>query len=85
MSNTELKQIWKDNYRVVPNAMADMKKVAAVATAFNSNIDAVIKLSGEQIAKLALDIGISWIHLHRIGRSKIHGPRDFIKALVRCF
>jgi len=85
MSNTELKQVWKDNYLVVANAMANMKNVAAVATAFNSNIDAVIKLSGEDIARLALDIGISWIHLHRIGRSKIHGPRDFIKALVRCF
>ena len=85
MSNTELKQVWKDNYLDVSNALKDMQKVKAVSTAFNSNIDAVIKLSGKKIAELILDIGISWIHLRRIGRNKIHGPRDFIKALVRCF
>lgn len=85
MTDAELKRVWLDNYRAVPTALQDIKKVEAVATAFNTNIDAVLKISGKRIAELARKLQMSWEELHQIKRTKISKPADVIKGLLKCF
>lgn len=86
MTDAELKRVWLDNYRAVPTALQDIKKVEAVATAFNTNIDGgVLKISGKRIAELARKLRMSWEELHQIKRTKISKPADVIKGLLKCF
>lgn len=85
MTDEELKQVWLNNYRIVPSVFNDVKKVEAVSTAFNTNIDAVLKVSGSRIAELASKLNLSWDELHKIKKAKIEKPADVIKGLVKCF
>ena len=47
MTNEELKKIWSEKFAVVPQVLENMKQVQAAATAFNTNVDAVVKISGK--------------------------------------
>ena len=85
MTDDELKQVWLNNYRMVPSVFTDVKKVEAVSTAFNTNIDAVLKVSGAKIAEWATKLNLSWDNLHKIKKTKIEKPEDVIKGLVKCF
>lgn len=85
MTDAELKRVWLDNYRAVPTALQDIKKVEAVATAFNTNIDAVLKISGKRIAELARKLRMSWEELHQIKRTKISKPGRRHKGAAEMF
>ena len=37
-----------------------IEKVKAVATAFNTNVDAVLKINGRRLAELARETGLDW-------------------------
>lgn len=69
----------------VPTALQDIKKVEAVATAFNTNIDAVLKISGKRIAELARKLQMSWEELHQIKRTKISKPGRRHKGAAEMF
>ena len=58
MTNEELKKIWSEKFAVVPQVLENMKQVQAAATAFNTNVDAVVKISGAKI-------GIYNIQIHQ--------------------
>ena len=48
-----LRDMWRAQYQVVPQQLAKVAEVRNLTTAFNTNIDAVIKLSGAKISELA--------------------------------
>ena len=58
MTNEELKKIWSEKFAVVPQVLENMKQFQAAATAFNTNVDAVVKISGAKIAELAAGLGM---------------------------
>ena len=85
MENQELKKLWLKNFSTVPETLKRMKEVGAVATAFNTNIDAVLKVSGKKIVELAKQLGLGLKELEDIKQTKLEQPSDVLKGLFKCF
>lgn len=81
----ELKALWKQHYSVAPRQLERMKQVQGVASAFNANLDAVLKVKPEMalewMQKLELD---EWQVLNT-GPKKIDEPADVLRGFVECF
>jgi len=82
---TDLKDEWAGHYAGVAETLDNMSSVKAVATAFNTNIDAVIKINGQRLAELIKEQGISRDELNRIDHYSLSEPVDVIKGVFRCF
>ena len=54
---------WKEKYAEVKSTLMQMGKVESAATAFNTNVDAVLKIKGRRLAELAKELGMSWEEL----------------------
>ena len=85
MENTHLKAEWLKKYAIVPQTLERIKEVKSVATAFNTNVDAVLKISGKKIAELAQKLGLSLKELEDIHHTKLEKPQDVLKGLFKCF
>lgn len=85
MNNQELKKKWLEKYSVVPANLKRMQEVESVATAFNANIDAVLKVKGSRITALAKALGMNAAALNDIQHTKLDEPKDVLKGLFRCF
>lgn len=85
MENTHLKAKWLKKYAIVPQTLERIKEVKSVATAFNTNVDAVLKISGKKIAELAQKLGLSLKELEEIHHTKLEKPQDVLKGLFKCF
>ena len=83
MIDTVLKEKWNHFYGEVPSQLKKVENVKRVATAFNTNIDAVVKISGEKIAKLAELCNISANNLQ--GATQITGGQDAVRGIIKCF
>lgn len=47
--NEELKEIWAEKFKQVPGILENVRQVKSAATAFNTNVDAVLKLKGADL------------------------------------
>ena len=82
MNYDELKQIWAQKYDTVPQQLEKLKQIPAVATAFNTNIDAILKITGESLKKLITDNHITVDELTNIELSNFRKPTDVIIGIV---
>ena len=57
MEYDDLKQSWTRKYDIVPAQLQKLKEIPAAATAFNTNIDAIVKIKGETLKDLILANG----------------------------
>ncbi len=81
----DLKQAWKQHYAVTPRQLERMKDVRGVASAFNANIDAVLKVQPDLALKWMEQLGLDeWQVLNRGPRS-IAEPADVLRGFVECF
>ena len=65
MDNTILKTEWKKKYDIASSELNKLKTINTVATAFNTNIDAIYKISGEKLKNIIIENNLSsseWIH-----------------------
>lgn len=85
MNNSELRDIWAAKYANVDRTLARMKEVKAAATAFNTNVDAVLKISGKKLQELIEKFGLSWESLNNIEELKLLHATDVIKGVFKCF
>ncbi len=85
MTNEELKKIWLEKFKSVPESLKKMATVKSVATAFNTNVDAVLKVKGNRILELAKKLNLSLADLQNITHTKLESPEDVLKGLFRCF
>ncbi len=85
MNNDELKQIWKEHFSSSPEQLRKMSEVNGLISAFNANIDAVIKVSGKQIERIVSDFELDTALLLQDGESSIKTIEDSIRGLVKCF
>ena len=85
MDNAALKNIWAEKYQIVPNQFNKLKQISSAATAFNTNIDAILKINGETLKKLIIDNHISVSELEDIKLSCFNRPEDVIIGIVKCF
>lgn len=85
MDTPELKKIWKEKYKVVASQLEKIKNIKAAATAFNTNIDAVIKISASRLKELISEQGLSLAELEDIKETKIKTTQDVVKGIFKCF
>lgn len=85
MNSQNLKKVWLDKFSVVPQTLEKIQNVESVATAFNANIDAVLKIKGAKIVELAQNLGMDLLELEDIKYTKLIEPKDVLKGLFRCF
>ena len=85
MQGTNLKARWREHFAEVPERLAAMSRVGRVISAFNTNIDAVRKVSGAELASLIAETGLSPAALAADGTRVIRGPKDLVRGLFRCF
>ncbi len=85
MSFEELKADWREHYKTAPDQLEKMSKVQGLVSAFNANIDAVIKVSGEDIKRLIEAHDIAVEEILSAGERCIQTPSDAIRGLINCF
>jgi len=85
MSHEDLKKKWLNLYQTAPEQLEKMSRVKGLVSAFNANIDAVIKVSGATIQILIEKYQIDENEVLRLGERHIQNPGDAIRGLIHCF
>lgn len=85
MSFDQIRASWQANYSSVPKQLERMKEVEGLVSAFNANMDAVIKVSGKQISELITKHDLDVNNILSSGERSIQTPADAIRGLVHCF
>ena len=84
MNYEQLKNNWKHNYKSVPEQLQKMSEIDGLVSAFNANIDAVVKLSGKQIEKLISQFNLQKTFFES-NKKTIEETEDFLRGFIRCF
>ncbi len=80
----ELAKIWHQKYEQVPSQLEKVKNVGSVVTAFNANVDAVLKISGQRLQELIAITGLTaeeFADCH----TNLETPRDVVHGIAKCF
>ena len=85
MENNMLKKVWSEKFKQVPETLKRIREVRSAATAFNTNIDAVLKIKGRDLEKLAAKQKLSLQDLEHIEHTKLLAPSDVVKGIFKCF
>ena len=85
MDTADLKKIWLEKYNIVPEQLNKLKDINSAVTAFNANIDAVLKISAIKLKNLIEENGLTLSELEHIEQTKIFEPKDVIKGIFKCF
>lgn len=85
MVNSELKKIWFEHYQSAPDQLEKMSDVNGLISAFNANIDAVIKISGRQIEEIIERFNLNPEVLLSDSDKRIRTVEDSIRGLIHCF
>lgn len=85
MDYAELKKVWAEKFSGVPQTLQKMQEVKTAATAFNANIDAVVKITGKKIAELVTGLGMDLQELETISQAKLESGKDVLKGIFKCF
>lgn len=85
MADMSLESIWQEKYKVVPLQLEKIKQVPQVATGFNTNIDAILKISGKTLKKLLTDNHISAKSLVDTKLNYFEKPTDVLIGITKCF
>lgn len=80
----DLQKIWQQAYSVVPAQLARIGEINCAATAFNTNIDAVVKISGAKITELAQDTDLTAADLQN-PINHLNTPKDVVRGVIKCF
>ncbi|HXL73298.1 MAG TPA: ADP-dependent glucokinase/phosphofructokinase, partial [bacterium] len=81
----ELKSIWKKYYAVAPAQLEKMKQVKGVASVFNANIDAVLKVKPEMMRHWIDQLKVDEKQMLAPGDKKIVEPGDVLRGLADSF
>jgi ADP-dependent phosphofructokinase/glucokinase len=81
----DLKQIWKDHYVNAPRQLERMQQVGGVASVFNANIDAVLKVKPEALLGWMAQQKLSPDDLLKPGPKRIASASDVLRGFVDCF
>ena len=85
MSHVELKAKWLENYKTAPEQLEKMGHINGLISAFNANVDAVIKVSGKSIEKLIADNSLQTDLVVMEGEKAIRKNEDAIRGFLHCF
>lgn len=82
--SADLRENWHRIYEIVPEQLQRIAEVGCVASAFNTNIDSVVKISGDKIAELADSVGLVPEDLLN-PQNRITSPKDAVRGIIKCF
>ncbi|MDA3809793.1 MAG: hypothetical protein PF518_05610 [Spirochaetaceae bacterium] len=85
MSNQAYKNSWREHYESAPGQLEKMSHIKGLISAFNANIDAVIKISGEKIEEIISHNSFDTSALDKKGSSSINSKEDALKGIIKCF
>ena len=85
MKIDELKTKWLANYKTAPEQLKKMANVKGLISAFNVNIDAVIKIKGATIEKIIQEHSLDQNLILEDGKKRIKSKEDAIRGIVHCF
>lgn len=85
MSLSELKAVWLENYKTAPSQLEKMSKINGLISAFNANVDAVIKVSGKSIEKLIAENNLDANIIASEGEKAIRKSEDALRGFLHCF
>ena len=80
----DLRLLWQQKYKQVPQQLEKIAAVKTVATAFNTNIDAVLKIKGRDIAVLAARMDLTKEDLEN-SATKLQSAKDVVRGIIKCF
>jgi ADP-dependent phosphofructokinase/glucokinase len=81
----DLIPLWLQNYKSAPAQLKKMSEVNGLISAFNANIDAVIKISGKKIEELIAAFKFDPEEILNKGPKKIVTAEDAFRGIVHCF
>ncbi len=76
---------WADNYSTAPDQLKKMVDVKGLISAFNANIDAVIKINSKDIEALIQKFSLNEFNLIQEDKRQIQTMEDAIRGIVHCF
>ncbi len=85
MSTKALKNNWSNNYKTAPDQLDKMAKVQGLISAFNANIDAVIKVSGRRIEDIITRFSFDEKELATVDERSIRNVEDVFRGFINCF
>jgi ADP-dependent phosphofructokinase/glucokinase len=85
MSSIELKTKWLENYKTAPAQLEKMGEINGLISAFNANVDAVIKVNGDGIQNLIAENNLNTDLILAEGESSICSNEDAIRGFLNCF
>lgn len=85
MSSIDLKSQWLDNYKTAPAQLQKMGEINGLISAFNANVDAVIKVNGKGIQTLIDDNNLNSELILGDGERSIRSNEDAIRGFLNCF
>lgn len=85
MSDIDLKEKWLQHYKTAPAQLEKMGEVNGLISAFNANVDAVIKVSGKSIEKIINDNKLDLSRILGEGKNSIYSNEDAIRGFLQCF
>ena len=85
MDTQIFKSIWQNHYQIAGKQLPKIKKVKSVATGFNANIDAIYKMSGQNLLALIQKYKLTLSDLQNIEHCSILTETDFIKGVFKSF
>lgn len=81
----EVKENWRKLFAQAPQTLEKVKEVDTAVTAFNANVDAVLKISGQKLAELVKEAGLSLKDLQTVKQTKLLEPQDVLRGIFKCF
>lgn len=84
MNVVELQKLWQEKYSCVPTQLKKVKEIGSVATAFNTNIDAVLKISGKRLTELIKEVNLSENEFVD-SQTLLKTPKDVVRGIAKCF
>ncbi len=85
MKPSEQKSIWFGHYRICEQQLQKAKQIKGLVSVFNTNIDAVVKISGAEIKRLISEIGADEAEMMSENEPSVKKPADLIRGLIKCF
>jgi len=85
LSDQIYKNSWRELYKSAPSQLKKMSQIKGLISAFNANIDAVIKVSGEKIEKILNSDAFDSSQLDNGGPTSINSKEDALRGIIKCF
>ncbi len=84
-THADMKSNWRNLYGNAHVRLAAVPRAGGLISAFNSNVDAVIKIRGSHVKKYFQELGLKKEKLLVPGKPFIETPEDLFRGFLRCF